>query len=194
MMLEDFNVIEYLNQNSENVVFFSNTQYYPSTKTQLFDRISEPLNIKFECIRVGSMAQSNINRTIPYLNMKSVGLVVDSLVPLNEIKTILTTPEIQACELVQNKTIETTVSLNALENANDIERNVSASHCQGGQGGNAVNLKIININISSNYNEKKRHRDFPDITGGKSHSSKNKKRQTKRRKTKRRKTKRRRKN
>ena len=191
IMLEDINIIEYLNQNSDNIVFFSNTKYYPSTKTQLFQLISELPNIKFECIRVGSMAPSNINRTIPYLNMKSVGLIVDSLAPLNEIKTILTTPEIQACELVQNKTIATTVSLNALENTNDIERNVSASHCQEGQGGNAVNLKIIHINISPRNNEKKRHRDFPDITGGKSYSSKNKKRQTKRKYTKRRKTKRR---
>ena len=74
--------------------------------------------------------------------MKSIGLVIDSVVPLGEIKTLIRNPDIQSVELVNGRNLVTTASLQVLgPNASY----VSSSHCQAGQGSTVANMRIIPI-------------------------------------------------
>jgi len=90
------------------------------------------------------MNPKNIDKKIPYLNMRSIG--IDSgLCLLSEIKTLLTNQEIQSVEIDEtySKKLKAIVSLSVLGPEPNY---VGAMHCQKGQETVVRQLKYININ------------------------------------------------
>ena len=134
----DINIKQYLRENENGFVFLSYTQYYPIEKEQILHVINTNSSaIKYICAREGSIGSAN--KTVPYLNCKTLGLTTDLLVPLSQIKTILTN-NVRAVEIIPGEQTPFTVSLGVL---NQTVNWLGASHCQAGQGGTLATLQEL---------------------------------------------------
>jgi surface protein len=131
------NVYEFLSESPDNFVIVSNHNYTLLNKQTVDEHIiPNKSNIKFGCREISRsivpMAE-NVIRDIPYLSVRSLGVMSGGLIRLNAIKSVLTNPTIRAIYIPSRPTMHliTTTSLQMLG------RNpgaVSASHCQEGQG------------------------------------------------------------
>ena len=159
------NVKQYLRDNAEGLVFLSYTKYYPIEKEQLLNIInSNSSAIKYICANRNSVGSAD--KTVPYLNCKTLGLTTDLLVPLSQIKTMLTN-NVRAVEIVPGDKKSFTVSLGVLNHS--IDNWLGASHCQEGQGGTLSTLQELQNTISDTA-----------ISGGRKKRTKKSKRMNKR--------------
>ena len=138
---EDVNILTSLTTDKKNIAFLFGTHYFVSNKDIIAEAVLDPAKIKYKCPTVGSM--SGIIRTVPYLNMKSIGIMI-GLVPLNELKYCVTTESVQLVEIDDSRFEElpSTASLQVLMPGASY---VGASHCQEGQGERAFHLKLMTL-------------------------------------------------
>ena len=172
IQLYDVSIHDYIKEDPDNVVFLSYNRYCATTKTIVNNMIKDPKNIKYECTELNRMG--TVVKTVPFLNAKSFGLVTDTLLDLGELKTVLTTPDIKALEIIPGRKLLTTASLDVLENN---ASHIGASHCQKDQDGTVCELKNIHIDISGG------NRPNKIKSKRKTHKRKTHKRKTHKRKT-----------
>ena len=172
----DVNIKQYLRENADGFVFLSYTKYYPIEKEQIMHVInSNSSAIKYICANEGSVGSAN--KTVPYLNCKTLGLTTDLLVPLSQIKTMLTN-NVRAVEIIPGEQTPFTVSLGVLNNT--VDDWLGASHCQAGQGGTLSTLQELQNTMSDAAT------NDAAISGGRTKKRRTKKRRTKKRRTKKR--------
>lgn len=171
---EDVNVLTSLTTDKKNIAFLFGTHYFVSNKDIIAAAVLDPTAIKYKCPTVGSM--SGIIRTVPYLNMKSIGIMI-GLVSLSELKYCLTTDSVQLVEIDDSQFEEllSTASLQVLQPGAD---HVGASYCQGGQGERAFHLKLMAL-LSGGKHSRRRKSHKKKINRRKSNCRKSNCRKTK---------------
>jgi surface protein len=179
-MERDINVLNFMNEDPKNIAFYFHNQIYLTNKDSLHYSITDPenkgKNIKYECLRTGSMNPNNIVYNNPYFSMRTVGSY--GLVSLSQINEIIQNESIRYVEMTKDP-IKQLISTASLQATGPNPNYVSASHCQEGQGENVYNLlNIVNV-TNENENQIKR----PKL-GGKKRTKKRHKRRTKKRNTK----------
>ena len=137
--LENINVVKYLKENANNLVFYYNNAFYPINKTNLFAFTSDGNKVKFKCNQVYTIINitpDKYDAVNPYLLGSSFSCHCGLLL-LSQIKTILNSPD-QLFEIIPTGTsAPSTVSYQmTTPRANAI----GASHCQEGQGANINNI------------------------------------------------------
>ncbi|MDA7495351.1 hypothetical protein N8459_02470 [Nitrosopumilus sp.] len=150
---------EYNEEFKENpddyIIFIVNNAYYFSTKQIIRKAIHDRENIRYECLALKTMRPENIVRENPIIQVRSFGLPVQYIY-LGELLTLLDLPNHIYKINKTNKELASTVSQTVLDGGSQL----SASHCQGGQGGFIYSLEICNDNNDNNDNMK-------NIIGGK---------------------------
>lgn len=142
---QDVSVIGYLQENSKNMAFHFNGQFYLTNKDRLLQLCNDGNSVKYKCKKIYEVlfvSSEMYDLTIPYLLGNSFGCPC-GLIELSKLKTVINTPHyriIKIVDYVPPKTGITTVSLQMFgEDANAS----SASHCQAGQGESIRNLEFI---------------------------------------------------
>lgn len=142
---QDVSVIGYLQENSRNMAFHFNGQFYLTDKDRLLQLCIDGNSVKYKCKKIYEVLFVSPNMydlTIPYLLGNSFGCPC-GLIELSKLKTVITTPHMRIIKIVDflpAKKAITTVSLQMFsQNANAS----SASHCQAGQGESIRNLEFI---------------------------------------------------
>ena len=181
----DVNIKQYLRENTDGFVFLSYTQYYPIEREQILHVInSNSSAIKYICAMERIVGSAN--KTVPYLNCKTLGLTTDLLVPLSQIKTMLTN-NVRAVEIIPGEHTPYTVSLGVLTQTVNW---LGASHCQAGQGGTLATLQELQNTMSdtatsntatSNTTTSNTTTSNTAISGGRTKKRINKGRRTKKR-------------
>jgi len=143
--LEDINVFDYLKENSNNIVFLFNNNFYICDKDTLKNLCNNENSVKYNCnqvYRVLYVSPDMFDTKTPYLLGNAFGCPC-GLLEISKLKTIIESEDQMFVISVFNpsKVAASTVSLQMLlPNPNA----VSASHCQEGQGETINNiLKII---------------------------------------------------
>ena len=194
---EEINILNYLNEDINNIAFYFLNHYYVSNKDTIKQNILNLENnviknlsaIKLGCKQVQTTIIPRVENLYidkPCLSMRNLG-IMSGLCYLGEIKTLLNDPGIRCVEISDNieEVYNSTASVSMLiSNPNA----VGASHCQEGQGENVRKLKIINL---PSANKKRRLDDNDEYEdeivkkqkiGGKYKTRKNKIRKNKTRK------------
>jgi len=154
-------VLDYLQQDTNNfaVVFNNKGNKIISIidKNTIMDIINDHSNVKYECTElivpppyVPSL--DIIVKDVPYLALRSIGVMQGGLVRLSQIKYILTN-NIQAVEIVKDRKIISNASLQMFGNHPDA---TSASHCQEGQDEFIHNMLVINIQNAGKIKQKRK--------------------------------------
>jgi surface protein len=163
-MERDINVLNFMNEDPKNIAFYFNNQIYLTNKDSLQYSITDPQNkgknIKYECLTVNSMSQSNIVFDAPYYSMRAIGSY--GLVSLKQINEIIQNESIRYVEMT-TEPIKQLVSTASLQATGPNPSYVGASHCQEGQGENVYNLlNITNISTTGGrkrkYTKKRKHK------------------------------------
>jgi hypothetical protein len=156
-MERDINVLNFMNEDPKNIAFYFNNQICLTNKDSLHYSITDPenkgKNIKYECLRTGSMNPSNIVFTNPYFSMRTIGSY--GLVSLGQINEIIQNESIRYVEMA-TEPIKQLVSTASLQTTGPNPNYVSASHCQEGQGENVYNLLNI-VNVSTTGGRKRKY-------------------------------------
>jgi surface protein len=191
-MEQDINVLNFINEDPKNIAFYFNNQIYLTSKDSLHYSITDPenkgKNIKYECLRTGSMNPSNIVFTNPYFSMRTIGSY--GLVSLGQINEIIQNESIRYVEMT-TEPMKQLVSTASFQVTGPNPNYVSASHCQEGQGENVYNLLNITnkTNVSENENEDEQKIKRPKLGGKKRKYTKRRTHRRKHRGTKKRKIK-----
>ena len=133
--LENINVVKYLKENANNLVFYYNNAFYPINKTNLFSFTADGNKVKFKCNQVYSILYITPDKydiANPYLMGSSFSCPCGLLL-LSQIKTILNSPD-QLFEIISAGT--TAPSTVSYQMTTPQANAVGASHCQEGQGAN----------------------------------------------------------
>ena len=137
--LENINVVKYLKENANNLVFYYNNAFYPINKTNLFAFTADGNKVKFKCNQVYSILYITPDKydiANPYLLGSSFSCPCGLLL-LSQIKTILNSPD-QLFEIIHAGT--TAPSTVSYQMTTPQANAVGASHCQEGQGANINNI------------------------------------------------------
>lgn len=150
IMMGDENVADYLRESADNIVFKYANAFFFHTKSAIIQHtITDPNVIKYGCLAVGYTIiprRENVNMDIPYVTGRGLGMTI-GLIPLTQLKTLLTTATIQAVEVVATRQqLPSTASFQMLQPNPDA---VSASHCQEGQGELVYELRVIDATPTS---------------------------------------------
>jgi surface protein len=141
---EDKRVLDALAQDPTAIAFKTNNAFYVISAGVLTKLMNEPDFIKYECLKVKSMA--NIERSVPYLSMNSIGIPSQGAVPLFDLWTAVHSGN-RTYELVKTaRLLLSTVSHNVLYNQSS---HVSAAHCQDGQDAYVYELRILPVDSRS---------------------------------------------
>jgi surface protein len=143
---ENVNVRQYLDTDPNNIVFKAQRAIYLSSKQDIQSRYGQQTeHIKFECLRVGSLAPTNINKTDVYLSMRAFG-IASFLVPVQQINEVLRNPNIRVIEISEQpiKMLNAIVSQQMIEAR--VPNAVGADHCQDGTATGVHFLSVISLN------------------------------------------------
>ena len=143
---ENVNVQQYLDTDPNNIVFKAQRAIYLSSKQDIQSRYGQQTeHIKFECLRVGSLAPTNINKTDVYLSMRAFG-IASFLVPVQQINEVLRNPNIRVIEISEQpiKMLNAIVSQQMIEAR--VPNAVGADHCQDGTATGVHFLSVISLN------------------------------------------------
>ena len=135
IMYEDVPITEYLQENSDAIVFYYLGKFYAVKKGELEKAVIDKSFVKYVCPVTGSMR--DIVKTVPYLYGRALGIEC-GLIKLSQIKQIIQSNDIKFVEIVKtDEYAKSTASLSMLlPGANA----VGASHCQEGQDAPIVKL------------------------------------------------------
>jgi surface protein len=137
---DDTPVLSALDEDPTAFVFNVNKQFYVISESNLTNVMNDPNVIKYECLRVDSMA--NIERRVPYLSMNSIGIQSQGAVPFFDLWTAVHSGN-RTYELVKTaRLLPSTASHNVLYNSG---AQMSAAHCQAGQDVNVYELRILPV-------------------------------------------------
>ena len=131
----------------EAIAFKVHNVFYVISERDMNIIMNDPNVIKYECLKVKSMA--NIQRSVPYLSMNSIGIHSQGAVPLFDLWTATHSPNkvIRTYELVRTpRLLLSTVSHNVLYNQSS---RVSATHCDPGQDAYVYELRILPVDSRS---------------------------------------------
>jgi hypothetical protein len=136
---ENENVIDYLNSDNDNIAFKYNDSYFLSNKKDMKNSVINSNNIKYSCLRPGSLG--SVVKDTPYLSLNGIGIIGAGVSLLSQIKKIMTNNRIKIIKVIRtDKLLPSTASLQALlPDANW----VSAAHCQADQNSFVSNLEEI---------------------------------------------------
>ena len=137
--LENINVVKYLKENANNLVFYYNNAFYPINKTNLLAFTNDGNKVKFKCNQVYSILNVTPDKydiANPYLMGSSFSCPCGLLL-LSQIKTILNSSD-QLFEIIPAGT--TAPSTVSYQMTTPQANAVGASHCQEGQGANINNI------------------------------------------------------
>jgi surface protein len=183
---ESISVFDYLNEETNNVVFyFKNKVLFLSNKTLINNAINDKSAIKYGCIRVAKShkpRRRNLRLNEPYFTLRSIGGY--GVVRMSKIQEIINNPNIRCVEISSEpiNNLVTTASFYVTfidHNRLDV---TSASHCQEGQEEQVYDLFNIPINSGG------KRRTNPLTYKRRKHKQITHKRQSKRRRTNKRKT------
>ena len=136
----DKRVLGALDEDPTAFVFNVNTQFYVISGSNLTNVMNDPNVIKYECLRVDSMA--SIERRVPYFSMNSIGIPSQGAVPFFDLWTAVHSGT-RTYELVKTaRLLPSTASHNVLYNNGD---RISAAHCQAGQDVDVYELRILPV-------------------------------------------------
>ena len=136
---EDKRVLDALEDPSA-FVFNVNKQFYVISGSDLTNVMNDPNVIKYECLRVDSMA--SIERRVPYFSMNSIGIQSQGAVPFFDLWTAVHSGN-RTYELVKTaRRLPSTASHNVLYNSG---ARMSAAHCQAGQDVDVYELRILPV-------------------------------------------------
>lgn len=137
---EDKHVLDALDEDPTAVVFNVNKQFYVISASDLTNLMNDPDFIKYECLRVDSMA--SIERSVPYFSMNSIGIQSQGAVPYFHLWTAVHSGN-RTYELVKTAhRLPSTASHNVLYNMGN---RMSAAHCQAGQDVDVYELRILPV-------------------------------------------------
>ena len=137
---DDTPVLSALDEDPTAFVFNVNKQFYVISESNLTNVMNDPNVIKYECLRVDSMA--NIERRVPYFSMNSIGIPSQGAVPFFDLWTAVHSGN-RTYELVKTaRLLPSTASHNVLYNSG---ARMSAAHCQAGQDVNVYELRILPV-------------------------------------------------
>jgi hypothetical protein len=183
---ESISVSDYLNEETNNVVFyFKNKVSFLSNKTLITNAINDKSAIKYGCIRVDTSfkpRRTNLRLNEPYFTLRSIGGY--GLVSMTKIQEIINNPNIRCVEIssepINNLVTTASFYVTFIEhNRLDV---TGASHCQEGQEEQVYDL--FNIPINSGGKRRTNLRTYKR----RKHKQITHKRQSKRRRTNKRKT------
>ena len=136
----DKRVLDALDEDPSAFVFNVNKQFYVISGSNLTNVMNDPNVIKYECLRVDSMA--SIERRVPYFSMNSIGIPSQGAVPFFDLWTAVHSGN-RTYELVKTaRLLPSTASHNVLYNNGD---RMSAAHCQAGQDVDVYELRILPV-------------------------------------------------
>jgi hypothetical protein len=177
---ESISVFDYLNEETNNVVFYVKDKVsFLSNKTLITNAINDKSAIKYGCIRVDTShkpRRTNLRLNEPYFRLRSIGGY--GLVSMSKIQEIINNPNIRCVEISSEpiNNLVTTASFYVTfidHNRLDV---TSASHCQEGQEEQVYDLFNIPINSGGKRRTSKRKSNKR-----KSHKRKSNKRRTNKR-------------
>ena len=139
IMYEDVPITEYLQENSDAIVFYYLGKFYAVKKGELEKAVIDKSFVKYVCPVTGSMR--DIVKTVPYLYGRALGIEC-GLIKLSQIKQLIES-NIKYVEIVKtDEYAKSTASLSMLlPGANA----VGASHCQEGQDAPIVKLYTFEL-------------------------------------------------
>jgi surface protein len=140
-------VLDALVEDPTSLAFKVHNVFYVISERYMNIIMNDPNVIKYECLKVKSMA--NIERSVPYLSMNSIGIHSQGAVPLFDLWTATHSPNkvIRTYELVRTpRLLLSTVSHNVLYNQSS---RVSATHCDPGQDAYVYELRILPVDSRS---------------------------------------------
>ena len=134
----DINVLTFLNEDNNNIIFYFLAKAYSLTKDRLLQLCMDSVNLRYSCNNVMPhllfMTPDLYNREVPYLSGRTFGCPC-GLLEVSKLKTIITGPVedqifvIKDFDPIQNAV--STVSIGMIYNLPNAA--VSGSHCQEGQ-------------------------------------------------------------
>jgi hypothetical protein len=137
---EDKRVLDALDEDPTAIAFNVHNQFYVISAGDLTNLMNDPDFIKYECLRVDSMA--NIERSVPYFSMSSIGIQSQGAVPYFHLWTAVHSGN-RTYELVKTaRRLQSTASHNVLYNRGG---RMSAAHCQAGQDVDVYELRILPV-------------------------------------------------
>ena len=137
---EDKRVLDALDEDPTAIVFNVNKQFYVISASDLTNSMNDPDFIKYECLRVDSMA--SIERSVPYFSMNSIGIQSQGAVPFFHLWNAVHSGN-RTYELVKTaRRLPSTASHNVLYNRGN---RMSAAHCQAGQDVYVYELRILPV-------------------------------------------------
>ena len=141
---KDKHVLDALDEDPTAFVFSVNKQFYVISASDLTNLMNDPNVIKYECLREDSMA--NIERSVPYFSMNSIGIQSQGAVPYFHLWTAVHSGN-RTYELVKTaRRLPSTASHNILYNR---ENALSSAHCQAGQDAYVYELRILPVDSRS---------------------------------------------
>jgi surface protein len=183
---ESISVSDYLNEDTNNVVFYIKDKVsFLSNKTLITNAINDKSAIKYGCIRVAKShkpRRRNLRLNEPYFTLRSIGGY--GVVRMSKIQEIINNPNIRCVEIssepINNLVTTASFYVTFIEhNRLDV---TGASHCQEGQEEQVYDL--FNIPINSGGKRRTNLRTYKR----RKHKQITHKRQSKRRRTNKRKT------
>ena len=136
----DKRVLDALDEDPTAIVFNVNKQFYVISASDLTNLMNDPDFIKYECLQVDSMA--NIERSVPYFSMNSMGIPSQGAVPFFHLWTAVHSGN-RTYELVKTaRQLPSTASHNVLYNRGN---RMSAAHCQAGQDAHVYELRTLPV-------------------------------------------------
>jgi surface protein len=133
-------VLNALDEDPTAIVFNVHKQFYVISASDLTNLMNDPDVIKYECLSVDSMA--NIERSVPYLSINSIGIQTQGAVPYFHLWTAVHSGN-RTYELVKTAhRLPSTASHNIIYNDGD---RISAAHCQAGQDVDVYELRILPV-------------------------------------------------
>ncbi len=147
IMIEDVKVIDYLNQDPNNIVFYFGNNVALLTDRDNLRRSLNANTLKYACVNVDTAITPRIENVItdtPYLFLNGAGFTTGGLVPLGMIKTILSDITIKAVQ-IPSTPVGNAVSTTSFQMLGPNPMAVSASHCQAGQDAAIYTMKRMNV-------------------------------------------------
>lgn len=132
----DRNVLEYLDESPDNVVFIINTtsgsnKYFLTSKEQLQTIIQDKTNIHYKCLKMGPqllyIPSKDVIKDQPLLKMTSLGLPIQ-YVFLKEMKRVLESDK--QIYLISNEPVEKFKAVASHDILDQDENMASGAHCQ----------------------------------------------------------------
>lgn len=164
---EDINAIEYLKQDTNNIVFKHKTKCYGINKEDLIQATKSSSNIFYGCFEPDNKDKpilNNIAMPEPCFRLHSIGVNIGGLLIMAELKNILIDSTYNAFEIVEepidmyNETVSLdSINMDDRDNKGDI-RMTNSRHCDPGSSENVYRIKFIEPRVSGGYKKQTRYK------------------------------------